>query len=146
MKQAVARRTAQSGVALVVALVLLVVVALLGVSAVSNSTTNLRAVMNTQTSIDAEMAAQDGVEQTLALAANFEPPTAKNYTVGNFSVAVPAPVCLGTGGADGYSALFQFAPQSMLWSVSATATDTLTGAKSSVTQGVGLQLPAGLCN
>lgn len=135
----------QEGVALVVALVLLLVVALLGVSAVSNSTTNLRAVLNTQTAIDAELAAQDGVEQTLASAANFEPPTAKTYTAGNFSVAVPAPVCLSAILAEGYSAQFQFSPQTTVWSVTAIATDALTGGKASVTQGVQLQLPAGSC-
>ena len=135
----------ERGVALVVALILLLVVALLGVSAVSNSTTNLRAVINTQTAIDAELAAQDSIEQTLSLATNFEPPVAKTYTVGNFSVAVPAPVCLSSVVTEGYSAQFLLSPQSTVWSVSATATDSLTGGKASVTQGVQLQLPAGLC-
>ena len=137
--------TRQQGVALIVALILLVIIALLGVSAVSNSTSNLRATSNTQSALDAEAAANDAVEQIVDNEANFENPATSSYTVDNFSVSAPKPECLVTELAEGYSALFILSPQKTVWRVSATSTDTLTGAKATVNQGVVLLLPSGLC-
>ena len=131
--------------ALVVALILLVIIALLGVSAVNNSTTNLRATSNTQATLDAEAAANDAVEQIMDVEANFENPAACSFTVDTFSVSAAKPECMGTELAEGYSALFILSPQRTVWRVQATATDSLTGARSSVNQGVVLLLPAGLC-
>ena len=140
-----APRYGQGGVALVVALILLVIIALLGVSAVSNSTTNLRATSNTQATLDAEAAANEAVEQVLDNEANFDTPVATNTTIDNFSVSLPKPECMSTELQEGYSALFILSPQKTVWRVQATATDTLTGARSSVNQGVVLLLPAGFC-
>ena len=143
--QPLGRKRNQQGIALVVALILLVIIALLGVSSVSNSTTNLRATSNTQATLDAEAAANEAIEQILDNEANFDNPTASSSTIDNFSVSTPAPECMSEELAEGYSVLFILSPQKTIWRVQATATDGLTGARSSVNQGVVLLLPSGLC-
>jgi Tfp pilus assembly protein PilX len=136
----------QSGVALVVALLMLTVLALLGVSAVNNSTVNLRVTYNMQSYQDAEAAAQDAIEQVIGTIASFNTPADKTIpSYGGIGVQVDAPVCLRTRPAEGYSAKFPLAPEETEWSVRAVATDGVTGAAATLTQGVAITMPADSC-
>lgn len=138
----------QTGVALIVALLMLAVLALLGVTAVNNSTVNLRVTYNMQAYQDAEAAAQDAIEQVIGSIASFNTPTDQTITIDwidGVTVAVDAPICLGAQPAEGYSASFALAPEDTEWDVRAAATDAVTGAAATITQGVAITLTAGSC-
>ncbi len=135
----------QTGAALVVALLMLVVMALLGVSAISSSTVNQSIIFNVQTQQEAEAAAQDAIEQTISSISAFKVPASRNVVVGGLSVQVSAPVCTGSQVKSGYSAQMLFPPEDTQWELSATVDDATTGSKVVIRQGVSIVMPNGSC-
>lgn len=87
--------TRQRGITLITALVLLVVLTLLGLSAMRSSLADLRIVGNAQASDEAAAAAQRVIERVIS--SNFTAnPVAVAAVVGPYSVKVPAPACNGS--------------------------------------------------
>lgn len=93
-------RRFQSGITLIVSLIMLIVLTLLVVSAIRFSNINLRIAGNTQTQVEGEAAAQVAVEQTLELVKAVSkvdsiPTRQLNITTGgtNYKVKVTQPVC-----------------------------------------------------
>lgn len=92
----------QRGSTLVVALIMLVVLTLLVVSAIRSSNTNLRIAGNMQMQEEAVAAAQQMLEQTISYNFTVNPAaSAVNVDINNdgtadYAVNVAAPVCLGS--------------------------------------------------
>ena len=135
----------QSGATLVVALLMLTVLALLGVSAVTGSTVNLRIVYTMQTQQEAEGAAPAAIEEVISTIASFNSPTTHSFTVAGYDVDVDAPECLGAQPAPGYSATWALAPENTQWEVRAGVDDATTGAWAALRQGVTIIMPSGSC-
>ena len=151
----------QRGLAMVIGMIMLVLLTLLVVSAINSSSVNLRITGNMQAQDEARAMAQQAIERVLGVKANFYPtPTAQaatNYYVDNntsgnavYSVSVAAPVCKGAAkqfpgrSADcingARAGLFCW---DTLWEVVATATDTKTGVRQVITQGVAIPFEPG---
>jgi len=151
----------QRGLAMVIGMIMLVLLTLLVVSAINSSSVNLRITGNMQAQDEARAMAQQAIERVLGVKANFYPtPTAQaatNYYVDNnstgnavYSVSVAAPVCKGAAKqfpgrtADcingARAGLFCW---DTLWEVVATATDSKTGARQVITQGVAIPFEPG---
>ena len=140
-----ATRRKQTGATLVVALMMLVVLALLGVTAVNNSMVNLRIVGNMQVHQDAEAVAQEAIEQVISSIAIFNNPQPSNITLAGVTVQVSEPSCLDVRPAEGYSATFPLAPEDTHWELSASYDDPVSGAQAQLVQGVTIVMPAGSC-
>ena len=146
---------------MVIGMIMLVLLTLLVVSAINSSSVNLRITGNMQAQDEARAMAQQAIERVLGVKANFYPtPTAQaatNYYVDNnstgnavYSVSVAAPVCKGAAKqfpgrtADcingARAGLFCW---DTLWEVVATATDTKTGVRQVITQGVAIPFEPG---
>lgn len=147
-----ALRFGQSGASLIVSLIMLVVITLLALSAINNSTINLRIAGNMQARDEARSAAQQAIEQFASAATNFSaPPTLVTPVnididkdgVNDYAVSIAPPKCR--------RAAVQQPPRSAqcasgvksglycwdtLWDVEATATSSKTGVSQVVTQGV----------
>jgi len=146
-------RFQQTGAALVMGLIMLVLLTLLVLSAINSSTINLRIAGNMQAEDEARAAAQQAIEQFVSVYANFSPPTGKpatGYDINNdgtndYSVTIATPVCK-------YAAR-QIPGRSIdcvngakaglycwdtLWEVKATASDTKSGVSQVVSQGVAI--------
>lgn len=142
----------QRGATLLVGLIILVVLTLLAVSAIRSSSLNLRIVGNMQFKSEAEAAAQQAIEQVMSSSAIFYTPTAQSIAVDinhdgttDYTVSIGAPSCLKMATASGYSALFAAsAPQDTYWDVKSTVTDSRSGSKIIVHQGVKVRLSAGV--
>jgi Tfp pilus assembly protein PilX len=138
----------QRGATLVIALILLVVLTLFGISAISTGVVNLRIARNTQVAAEAQRAAQRVIDTQISSLATFtSPPPASTSTVdatgggSNYSVLFAQPDCLYIRPAPGYSyVLAPLAPKDTTWRVVATATDG-GGTSVQVTQGVKVRLP-----
>lgn len=135
----------QGGVTLVIALLLLAILSLLGASAVTNSSMNVRITANMEAYQDVEAAAQDGIEQQLSSIAAFNDPQPATVTVEGISVTVAAARCLDTRPADGYSAVFPMAPEETVWEIEAEAVDSVTGARAQTRQGLAITMVADSC-
>jgi len=161
----------QNGATLVTALVMLVVLTLMVISAIKSSTVNLRIAGNMQIQEEAIAAAQQTTEQMLSF--NFTAlPAAQNVTttIGStaYPVAVPTPVCKGSrpllnsepnlpqtclssGSLQNTGIIFSSGVASggtswcyaQQWEVQTNATDPNTGATTIMHQGVSLNVPAG---
>jgi len=147
-------RFRQTGTTLIISLIMLVLLTLIGISAINSSTTNLRIAGNMQAMDEARGAAQQAIELLMSSRTNFDPsPTgapATWYSVDNsgtnqYSVTVATPVCK--------AASLQIparSPQCVtgvasplpcwdtLWEVTATAVDPKTGVTQTVVQGTAL--------
>ncbi|HSJ49478.1 MAG TPA: PilX N-terminal domain-containing pilus assembly protein [Gammaproteobacteria bacterium] len=140
-----AARRKQTGATLVVALMMLVVLALLGVTAVNNSMVNLRIVGNMQAHQDAEAVSQEAIEQVISSIAIFNNPQPSNITLAGVTVQVSEPACLDVRPAEGYSATFPLAPEDTHWEIGASYDDPVSGAQAQLVQGVTIVMPAGSC-
>ena len=143
-----AKAGSQRGATLIIALILLVVLTLFGISAISTGIMNLRIARNTQVATEAQMAAQRVIDTQISSLATFTTPAGSTSNVDatgagtTYSVAFSAPDCLYIRPAPGYSySLAPLAPKDTTWRVVATATDAGTGAGVRVTQGVKVRLP-----
>jgi hypothetical protein len=144
----------QSGVALVIGMIFLVLLTLLVVSAINSGSVNLRITSNMQVQDEARALAQQSIEQYAGVYSNFYPTpvakTATGYDINNdgsseYTIAIAAPVCQSASqqtvartpecAAGIKGGIFCW---DTLWSVTAVATDSKTGISQSVTQGVSI--------
>lgn len=146
-----------SGATLVIALVMLIVLTIIVISAIRISNVNLRIAGNMQTLANITASAQQGIDTFIATSSNLTsaPTTDTPVTVAlaGVSVNVKPPKCINSYAESGYDYEFSAggavgdttssAPQSTMWDVYATATDSLTNASVTVHQGVKVRLPAG---
>lgn len=135
----------QRGAVLLVSLVILMVITLFVVSSANMSSTDLRIVGNLQRKMVINQSVQQAIEEVLSNVSNFNTPVAQTITVNGIAVAVSAPACLDTAPATGYTAVNNITLYDTNWSVSATATDLITGATSTINQGVRIRLPTNFC-
>jgi len=141
-------RKNQQGSVLFVSLILLVAMTMIAVASAKVGTTQLRVVGNVQAVRLVESSAQLGIEETVGRIDAFSNPT-QNIAVGNLPSGINVTVsdrrCIGAAPAPGFSAVMSIAPEETTWEVDAAATDTLTGATATVTQGVRVLMLAGSC-
>jgi Tfp pilus assembly protein PilX len=137
----------QQGVVLFTTLVLLVMMTLFAVSSINLSTVNLRIVGNMQAIKAMDADAQAAIEQTISTMDNFNlTPAATTITGTLATVSVSAPECIDSQIATGYSAVSTaIIPEDNVWEVIATVTDNVTGATSTLHQGVEIRMLAGNC-
>ncbi len=135
----------QRGAVLLVSLVILMIITLFVVSSANMSSADLRIVGNFQRKMAITQSVQQAIEQVLSNVNNFNSPAAQSITVNGIAVAVSAPACLGTTTAAGYTAVNNITLYDTNWSVTATATDLLTGATATIDQGVRIRLPTNFC-
>ena len=137
----------QSGATLVTALIFLVIMTLFAVSSINMSTVNFKIVSNMQAQKQIDAAVQDAIEQTISTMNQFTlTPTASTISTTMGIVAVSAPECLDSKVATGYSAVVEsIIPEDNTWELNATLEDSVTGAVSSIHQGVEIRMLAGNC-
>ena len=176
MKMRVPPRAArQSGMVLMVTLVMLIVITMFVISMVRLSNTNAIIVGNMQAQKAVEAEAQQAAElalnkfkfwedamttagtwatsttSTVSYATIWSTYTPTGATVGtppktqSDSITIYRPQCLFFEPAQGYSALSGVAPQDTYWDLQVNAADTKTGASTEIHQGVQMRLPAGNC-
>jgi len=138
----------QRGTALIMALIMLVVLTMVAVSSVSSTNTSIRIVGNMQIQDEITAAAQAAIEAKLGSVNNFTTAAANDHPIDinndgtvDYTVKVAAPVCKAEGTSAGYSAgLAGTAPRMTYWDIAATVTDVRTGARTTVHQGVKINL------
>lgn len=136
----------QTGATLIVALMMLVMMSILAVSAINLSTINLKIVGNMQAQKALDAAAQDAIEQIVSSYSMFTSPAATVVATTMGNVDVSQAVCMSSTVAKGYTAVVSgIIPQDNSWEISATITDPVTGATSTIHQGVAIRMPAGNC-
>lgn len=137
----------QRGMTLVIALAMLVVITILGISAIRMSSSSLQVVGNMQWRKAAENLAMTAIEQTMNSSAPFYAPTAAvAFTApAGYTVTIGNRTCLRSTPAKGYSALSAVAPEENYWEFSVAVNDTITGANTSMTQGVKVRQLSGSC-
>lgn len=135
----------QRGAVLLVSLVMLVMLTLMVLSSINLSSADLRIVGNRQSKMAVSHGAQQAIEQVINGIASFDAPAPQTITVNGVPVSVTAPVCLGASPAAGYTAVSNITVYDTHWSLTATATDPITGATATVTQGVRIRLPTNYC-
>lgn len=138
---------AQRGITLMVVLVMLVVLTLFGIAGINVSSSNLAVVGNMQARKSNEAVALQGIETVLSSINYFNAPTG--------TVAFTAPTgytatfanraCLFAAPATGYSAVQPIVPEDTNWEVRVSVADSVSGASSSMTQGVRVRMLAGYC-
>ncbi|MEY4598423.1 MAG: hypothetical protein RLZZ445_1220 [Pseudomonadota bacterium] len=138
---------AQQGMTLVIALVMLVVITILGISAIRMNSTSMLVVGNMQWRKSAENMAMMAIEQTMNSAAPFTSPTATvSFTApAGYTVTIGNRTCIRSTPASGYSALSAVAPEENYWEFNVSVSDTFTGASATMTQGVKVRQLAGSC-
>lgn len=152
----------QRGVVLILSLIMLMVLTLIGVSAIRLSTVNLRTVANSQSRTEAMSTAQRSID--LVLSSNFSENiagTAQTLTVAeggkNYTVVIARPCLVRsapvlnialdiTNAAEascqkGSSAYSQCSDT--IWQVQATSSSGWFGANVSITQGAGIRMDNG---
>ena len=139
------RRHHQRGAVLITSLIMLVVLTLFVVSSINLSSADLRIVGNRQSKMAMSHSAQQAIEQVINGIAGFDAPAPQTITVNGVPVSVTAPACLGASPAAGYTAVSNITVYDTHWSLTATATDPVTGATATVTQGVRIRLPTNYC-
>ncbi|SCZ51618.1 PilX N-terminal domain-containing pilus assembly protein [Thiohalomonas denitrificans] len=135
----------ETGAVLIVSLLMLVVLTLLGVSAVNTGVVNLRVVGNMQAQTRAELATEHAVREFLSDISNFTTPTSETITASDVAVVVSQPVCRRTTPASGYSASWALVPEDNEWEFRATVTDGPGNANSEILQGVKVRMVADSC-
>ncbi len=137
----------QSGATLVTALIFLVIMTLFAVSSINMSTVNFKIVANMQAQKQIDAAVQDAIEQTISTMNQFNlTPAASTISTSMGIVDVSSPDCLDSQVATGYSAVVEsIIPEDNTWELSATLTDSITGAVSTIHQGVEIRMLAGNC-
>jgi Tfp pilus assembly protein PilX len=142
----------QRGLTMFFALIMLLLLTLLAVSASQLLTGNLRITSNMASQKAAQGAAQEALERTISNLANFiAPPTStteldiQNGSSEKFPVEVQGPSCIAELPAPGYSATYALAPKRTQWEIRATTKDPTLGGAAEVHQGVSVLMPAGSC-
>jgi Tfp pilus assembly protein PilX len=134
------------------AMVMLLMLLLLGVSATQILGTNFRITSNMSSQKSVEGAAQQGLERMISNLANFITPPASTTTINiqngsaeKYAVAVQGPRCTAELPAAGYSLTYGLAPKRTQWELQANAKDPTIGGAAEVHQGVSILMPAGSC-
>ena len=138
----------QQGATLLVVLVMLVVITLLGIASIRISGSNLLVVGNMQSRKFVENYGLQAIEQVMNSIAPFNAPTsAVAVTVpAGLTVSVSNRTCTFSAPAPGTSAVSTIAPEDNNWEFSVTVTDSFTGARTSMVQGVKIRQLAGACS
>lgn len=136
-------RHRQSGTVLVMALMFLVILTILGIAAVNGTSLSFRAVGNMQSRNFAISLAQEAIEQKISSSTSFYSPAANTITIQGQSVAVTAPQCAGAATADGYDVNSPVSPDDTRWEIGASVTDSVTGARVALRQGVKMIMKKG---
>ena len=138
----------QHGMTLLVVLVMLVVITLLGIASIRISGSNLLVVGNMQSRKLVENYGLQAIEQVMNSIAPFNAPTsAVAVTVpAGLAVSVSNRTCTFSAPAPGTSAVSTIAPEDNNWEFSVTVTDSFTGARTSMVQGVKIRQLAGACS
>lgn len=139
----------QTGAVLIVTLLMLVVISLLAVSAVNNSTVNLRIVDNMRTVQEEEAAILQAIEIVISDPNHFHDPQELNVPVyghGDLRVTVEPPRCVMYLPGEGSSAQVEGTqdvtpPEQTYWEYTAYLSDE--GAR--ISQGVRMRMLAGRC-
>lgn len=160
----------QSGMTLLVSMIMLSVLTLFAITAIRTGNIGFKIVGNQQAQKLMEAAAQQAIEQTISNLGNFDPvsvippgaTTAQrvcvNATFGDPLVAIPPatcssgtqvdvmPVrCISTKRTPGGSVTQAAGTFDNLWQITATVTDSLTGAKATYHQGVKIRMLSNSC-
>ncbi len=136
----------QAGATLITALVFLMIMTMFAVSSINMSTVNFRIIANMQAQKQMDAAVQDAIEQTMSSMAQFSlTPAGSTITTAMGDVGVAAPDCIDSQIATGYSAVVESTPEDNTWELSATLTDDVTGAVSTIHQGVEIRMLKGNC-
>lgn len=142
----------QRGATLLVSLIMLVVLTLFAVTGFNLSSVNLRIAGNFQMQKTMEAAAQEAIEQVLSSTAAFGAGS-QTITVGTYSVTVTGPLGGTTGPrcnyavtAKGYTKkIGELTPEDTDWEFRAVVSDTSSGARAAIVQGVRMRLLTGSC-
>jgi len=139
----------QRGVVLVMAMVMLLLLSTIAVSAIRATNSGIRIVGNMQAQDEAELAAQLGIEQALSNLSTFTTPAGATVNVDinqdgttDYAVTVSAPSCVSAWDVkNSYSAqLSGQVPKTSVYDVQALVTDSRTGAQVTIHQGVRIDL------
>lgn len=137
----------QSGVVLIVALIMLVILTIYAVTSANLASIDLKIAGNAHDRKLAQLSAEQAVQEIISSQSNFDSPAARSLTINGIPIAVAAPACLYSSSASGYfmtgAAQTSLAPKDMQWEIQATATDPISGAMATVHQGIRMRLPAG---
>jgi len=138
----------QQGATLLVVLVMLVVITLLGIASIRISGSNLLVVGNMQSRKFVENYGLQAIEQVLNSIAPFNAPTSAVTVAApaGLTVSVSNRTCTFSAPAPGTSAVSTIAPEDNNWEFSVTVTDSFTGARTSMVQGVKIRQLAGACS
>lgn len=159
------RRGPQRGAVLIVSLIVLLAFTLFVVTMVNNSGSSFALVGNQQLKKRLDNAAKEAIERTVDTQTDFTNALAGTTTtvtatineesvklispdpapINGYTIKMTLPYCYGAKTPPGYSSLSPVSPEDTHWKVQATAIDPLTGATSTVTQGVKIRLGAGNC-
>lgn len=148
----------QRGATLIVGLIMLVLITLVVSTAFMLSTTNLKSVGNMQYREEALAAANAAIEQVISSDAIFFNPASQTIAVGDYSVAVDAPVCLyatpvatnssndanpnlHNEGSTGVAVNGIPGFLDTYWDIAATVDDAMSGTRVETHQGVKITLP-----
>lgn len=136
------------GATLIVVLVMLIVLTLVGLSAINISSSNLKIVGNMQAKKNAEAVAWQASEFVMNSLSYFSNPTAAVpyvWPTGMTTSTISDRVCLFNAPATGYSAVIALAPEDNHWRYQVTVRDTLTNALVTIDQGAKVRMLAGNC-
>ncbi|MBF0192446.1 MAG: hypothetical protein HQL99_15105 [Magnetococcales bacterium] len=138
--------SSRGAVTMLASLFILIILTLMVVSSSNISTVNFRIVANLQSIKTMDAATQQALESVISQSAPFNgSATLYPFTVGSDSGSVTAPVCIHSQIASGSSATWNMAPRDNTWELTATITNTTTGAVSTMHQGVKIRQLAGVC-
>lgn len=142
----------QRGLTMFFAMVMLLMLLLLGVSATQILGTNFRITSNMASQKSVQGAAQQALERMISDLANFiTPPTStttfniQNGADNKYAVTVNGPHCIAELPAAGYSLTYALAPKRTQWELQANSNDTVIGGAAEVHQGVSILMPSGSC-
>ena len=150
-------RTRQTGISLVIGLIMLIMLTLMVISAINSGTTNLRISGNMQVQDEARSAAQQAIEAFVSSYANFYPtPAGKpatGYDINNdgtadYQVSVSTPVCKRAAQqipprllSCASGAKYGLYCWDTMWEITAQADATKTGTTQKITQGIAITFP-----
>lgn len=137
----------QRGVTLLVVLVMLVVITLLGIASIRMSGSSMLVVGNLQARKFVENFGLQAIEQVMNSAVPFANPTAAQaFTApAGVTVTIGNRTCIHSAAASGYSLTAALSPEDNNWEFQVDVTDSFTGARTRMIQGVRMRQLAGSC-
>ncbi|MBF0437719.1 MAG: hypothetical protein HQL93_01220 [Magnetococcales bacterium] len=131
---------------LLASLIILVLLTMIVVSSMNVSTVNFGIVGNLQTIKTMDSATQQALDTVMSQGAHFTA-SMPTYTFRSNSDigTIAAPTCIDSQISSGNSASWTMAPRDNTWELTATITNTTTGAVSTIHQGTQIRQLAGVC-